>query len=109
MMCALLILLLPVCLFAQVNFEPIRLDDSLDTNFYYPQLLFEESGDMLCTWTSASYERVAIHGQWISPHGGLIGERIVYQNISSAQAECVPKFAIRRSSAGGELQTLYDG
>jgi len=43
------IVFVPLVLYAQVSFDPRRLDDSTALAYFYPTIT-EDSGGLMCTW-----------------------------------------------------------
>lgn len=99
------LLLLPLGLFAQENFPPVRLDDSLGINYFYPYI--ERAGaNLLCTWSSVSDDRVATHGIHTTPQGGLL-DRINYQEVPFGTIYCPGDLTLLHATDGSNPYMVY--
>ncbi len=74
------LLLVPLAVWAQFSFDPVRLDNAAGEDYYYPHIELAD-GNLLCTWSSTSETVIAAHGRHVAPDGQLLGTEN-YQEIA---------------------------
>ncbi len=104
-MLRLLVLLLPLTLFAQIEFEPVRLDNGLSAHYWYPTILSEPDGNLLCTWSAwTGNNEYSVFGQRITPTGELIGNSYIYET-----ADCAARPTFIHLPDGHRAELFYHG
>jgi len=100
-----LLLALPLALFAQVNFDPIRLDNQEAIEYYYP--LVEWNGtSLLCAWSYVSDTSVATHGIHASWDGQL-SDPVIFGQRHREDVYCPPKLTYLHAANNTRPYMLY--
>jgi hypothetical protein len=103
----LLLLWLPVAAMAQETFGPLRLNDSLGINFYYPTVSRATDNSILCTWAQVDDRALSAYGQIISASGQPLGSRITYEQQLAGHITCPASIQFAHFADGGEARLLH--
>ena len=99
----LLVLLLPLTLFGQIDFEPVRLDTGTTGNYFSPAIWPMPDGNFLCTCGEVlPYGEYVTRGQRISAAGEPMGALIYYET-----ADCSARTIFVLLPDGRETQLFY--
>jgi hypothetical protein len=100
------LLLLPLAVLAQIDFDPVRLDDGQGRDYYYPQMQVDGS-NLLCTWSSVSDEQIVTHGRHTTPSGELLDQQ-VYQVIpAGGEIWCPANMSLFQAPDGSRPFLIY--
>jgi hypothetical protein len=102
-----IVLLMPLALFAQYTFGPVRLDDGTGELYSYSHVRQEPDGGFICTWALGTADVIGTYGQRIAPDGSLVGERICYESRVNDGFVCGATATIVRCTDGREGQLLH--
>jgi len=100
------IVFVPLVLYAQVSFDPRRLDDSTALAYFYPTIT-EDSGGLMCTWAEISADIVGAYGKAMSLDGYATGGLGVYDVVGRDSFPCPPALTILHTGSGGALHMIY--
>jgi hypothetical protein len=100
-----LLLLLPLTLFGQIRFDPVRLDNGMSSRYWYSDIRPEPDGTFLCTWSAwTGIDEYTAYGQRVSATGELIDSTITYE---IGDCEAMPMFF--HLSDGRRAELFYYG
>lgn len=99
-----MLLLLPLTVFAQASFDPVQVDDGRGISYFYPAIENSAGGNVLCTWALEADGFVGAYGQHVNQSGRLIGVNEVYQEVAQSEFYCPPKLHIARFTGGGHAK-----
>jgi hypothetical protein len=104
-----LLLMAPTMLFAQENFDPVRLDEGQGLNYFYPRLE-TDGGNLLCAWsdvlpdTDAGFVKTeAIH---VTPQGQLL-DRVTFQQVEYGRIYCPGELHLLHGADGSDPFMIY--
>jgi hypothetical protein len=95
-----------VLAFAQPSFSPVELSDEPVASFFYPMIYDSEDGNVLVTWALETDSYVGTYGQRVGTTGALIGEAIIYQELSEGDYLCPPHLTLVPTADGGRVQLI---
>jgi hypothetical protein len=102
----LLILALPLFVFAQESFDPRRIDDSTALTYFYPTIA-PENGNLWCTWAAVSNRTVRAYGRPMTLSGGTLGDVTLYDSANRDSFPCPPALSLLHTVSGGAVQMIY--
>ncbi len=100
------LLCLPLAAFAQYEFDPVRLDDGVDSAYHSTQLGLDSQGNIMCIWSSESPERQRASGRIMSVGGEFLGGINVYAESApdSTFSRCFLYVNVQPLASGGEVR-----
>jgi hypothetical protein len=103
------ILFLPLALFAQDAFDPIRLDpgDDGDTVFYYPAVRPLPNGNLLAQWSSVSPDLIGAYGREVTPTGELLQGISIYDEAEFGVLTYPPVLNNLYFNSGGLARFIF--
>ena len=104
-----LLILMPLTLFGQYRFGPLRLDDGTAVSYANAHVTAEPSGDLLVTWAEEYSGGFAAFGQRLTPAGQLIGERVAYAHLDTGVVTCHANPVVLRKLDGHEARLMDHG
>ncbi len=97
----LLVLLMPLTLFAQVRFDTVQVSQSISQEFKYPAIWLEPDGNFTCTWNIPwMSNQYRLYGRHITPTGELIGDEIL---LDGGNCPIIPAFKFLPGGYRAEL------
>jgi hypothetical protein len=104
-----LLLMAPVMLLGQENFDPVRLDDGQGVNYFYPRLE-TDGGNLLCAWSTVLPDTdvgfVKTEGIHVTPQGQLL-DRVTFQQVEYGRIYCPGELKLLHGADGSDPFMIY--